>query len=43
MPYFDWSALINEFPKKVLSQPVFYGIREKYFLPLTFLFLVQFP
>ena len=34
MPYFDWSALIKEFPKKQFSsQTVFYGIRVKYFLP----------
>ena len=25
MPYFDCSALIKEFPKKVLSQPVFFA------------------
>ena len=44
MPYFDWSALIKEFPKKhVLSQTVFYGIWVKYYLPLTFLFLVGSP
>ena len=44
MPYSDWIALINEFFKKpALNQTVFYGIRVKYFLPLTFLLLVGFP
>ena len=45
MPYFDWLALIKDFFKKkpALNQTVFYGIRVKYFLPLTFLFLVGFP
>ena len=37
-------ALIKEFlQKQVLNQTVFYDIRVKYFLPLTFLFLVGFP
>ena len=42
MPYSDWLALIKELLKKktTLNQTVFYGIEEKYFLPLTFLFLV---
>ena len=47
MPYSDWLALIKELKKKqknpALNQTVFYGIRVKYFLPLTFLFLVGFP
>ena len=44
MPYSDWLALIKKFFKKqALNQTVFYGIRVKYFLPLTFLFLVGFP
>ena len=45
MPYSDWLALIKEFflKKTALNQTVFYGIRVKYFLPLTFLFLVGFP
>ena len=46
MPYSDWLALIKElfFKKKpALNQTVFYGIEVKYFLPVTFLFLVGFP
>ena len=44
MPYSDWLALIKKFFKKqALNQTVFYGIRVKYFLPLTFLFLAGFP
>ena len=47
MPYSDWLALIKEFKKKTkktaLNETVFYGIRKKYVLPLTFLFLVEFP
>ena len=49
MPYSDWLALIKEFEKKkqkkntALNETVFYGIRKKYVLPLTFLFLVGFP
>ena len=44
MPYSDWLALMKEFLKKqALTQAVFYGIRVKYFLALTFLFLVGFP
>ena len=44
MPYSDWLTLIKEFLKKqVLNQTVFYGIPVKYFLLLTFLFLVGFP
>ena len=41
----DWLALIKELKKKTpaLNQTVFYGIRVKYFLPLTFLFQVGFP
>ena len=46
MPYSDWLALIKELflkKKPALNQTVFYGIEVKYFLPLTFLFLVGFP
>ena len=44
MPYSDWLALMKEFLKKqVLNETVFYDIRLKYFLPLTFLFLIGFP
>ena len=44
MPFSDWLALMKEFLKKqVLNETVFYGIRLKYFLPLTFLFLIGFP
>ena len=44
MPYSRWLVLMEEFLKRqALNQAVFYGIRVKYFLPLTFLFLVKFP
>ena len=45
MPYSDWLALIKELflKKTALNQTVFYGIEVKYFLPLTFLFLVGLP
>ena len=47
MPYSDWLALIKEFflkkKKTALNQTVFYGIKVKYFLPVTFLFLVGYP
>ena len=48
MLYSDWLALIKKFKKKkkkktALNQTVFYGIEVKYFLSLTFLFLVGFP
>ena len=44
MPYSNWLALIKEFLKnQVLIETVFYGIRVKYFLHLTFLFLVGSP
>ena len=45
MPYSDWLALKRELFKKnpALNQTAFYGIRVKYFLPQTFLFLVRFP
>ena len=48
MPYSDCIillALIKEFflKKTAYNQTVFYGIVGKYFLPLTFFFLVGFP
>ena len=48
MPYSDWLALIKEFffkkkKKTALNQTVFYGIKVKYFLLVTFLFLVGYP
>ena len=44
MPHSDWLALMKKFLKKqAINQAVFYGIRVKNFLRLTFLYLVGFP